>query len=112
VLRFADWISRTAVDAVLWVPDALVPPQGVAHLVSDTMAAAEPAPESAFDLVVGNPPYGRVGLPPVLRERYRRSLYGQANLHGIFTKRGRCVVVTALVIREYFVQPSLVRVAL
>jgi adenine-specific DNA-methyltransferase len=38
-----------------------------------------------FDLVVGNPPYGRVSLSPELRERYARSLYGHANLYGIFT---------------------------
>jgi adenine-specific DNA-methyltransferase len=38
-----------------------------------------------FDLVVGNPPYGRVKLPPRLREKYRRSLYGHANLYGLFT---------------------------
>lgn len=38
-----------------------------------------------FDLVVGNPPYGRVTLSPKLRKKYRRSLYGHANLYGVFT---------------------------
>lgn len=38
-----------------------------------------------FDLVIGNPPYGRIGLPPELRQRYRRSLYGHANQYGVFT---------------------------
>lgn len=38
-----------------------------------------------YDLVVGNPPYGRVTLEPELREKYRRSLYGHANLYGLFT---------------------------
>lgn len=38
-----------------------------------------------FDLVVGNPPYGRVTLSPRLRAQYRRSLYGHANLYGLFT---------------------------
>lgn len=42
-------------------------------------------PNEAFDLVVGNPPYGRVTLTPEQRERYGRSLYGHANLYGIFT---------------------------
>jgi adenine-specific DNA-methyltransferase len=82
---FAAWISRAAVDAVLWVPDTLAPTRGVEPVVGDAMSAAEPAPEAAFDLVVGNPPYGRVGLPPALRMRYRRSLYGHANLYGVFT---------------------------
>lgn len=39
----------------------------------------------SYDLVVGNPPYGRVTLSSELRERYRRSLYGHANLYGVFT---------------------------
>lgn len=45
----------------------------------------EAEPEPAFDLVVGNPPYGRVSLSPELRARYARSLYGHANLYGVFT---------------------------
>lgn len=36
------------------------------------------------DLVLGNPPYGRVTLSPELRDRYRRSLHGHANVYGVF----------------------------
>lgn len=39
-----------------------------------------------FDLVIGNPPFGRVRLDTELRKRYSRSLYGHANLYGIFTE--------------------------
>ena len=45
--------------------------------------AIEPRPE--YDLVVGNPPYGRISLSAKDRERFNRSLYGHANLYGIFT---------------------------
>lgn len=38
-----------------------------------------------FDLVVGNPPYGRTPLSQSQRQRYQRSLYGHANLYGVFT---------------------------
>ncbi len=38
-----------------------------------------------FDLVVGNPPYGRIGLLPDLRKKFKRSLFGHANLYGVFT---------------------------
>lgn len=48
----------------------------------DTLLAP---PEPVFDLVIGNPPYGRVTLPPDLRARYARGLYGHANLYGLFT---------------------------
>ncbi len=38
-----------------------------------------------FDLVIGNPPYGRVTLSDSLRKKFARSLYGHANLYGVFT---------------------------
>ena len=48
--------------------------------------ALEQAPEEeGFGLVVGNPPYGRITLSPTLREKFRRSLFGHANLYGVFT---------------------------
>jgi len=50
--------------------------------VCDTL---EEEPSRAYDLVIGNPPYGRMTLTPALREKYRRSLYGHANLYGVFT---------------------------
>jgi adenine-specific DNA-methyltransferase len=50
--------------------------------VCDTLSAV---PSEAFDLVVGNPPYGRITLSQELRRRYARSLYGHANLYGVFT---------------------------
>jgi len=50
--------------------------------VCDTLEAK---PEPTFDLVVGNPPYGRVTLSAEQRTRYARGLYGHANLYGVFT---------------------------
>ncbi len=40
---------------------------------------------SEFDLVVGNPPYGRVSLDDDMRATYERSLFGHANLYGLFS---------------------------
>lgn len=45
----------------------------------------EQVPDRAFDLVIGNPPYGRTTLSPAMRSTYARSLYGHANLYGLFT---------------------------
>lgn len=50
--------------------------------VCDTL---EEKPVANYDLVVGNPPYGRVQLSSAQRTRYARSLYGHANLYGVFT---------------------------
>jgi adenine-specific DNA-methyltransferase len=38
-----------------------------------------------FDLVLGNPPYGRSSLSPERRKNFVRSVYGHANLYGLFT---------------------------
>lgn len=50
--------------------------------VCDTL---EETPRAQFDLVVGNPPYGRVTLNTAQRDRYARGLYGHANLYSVFT---------------------------
>lgn len=42
--------------------------------------------DQQFDLVIGNPPFGRVGLAQDMRTRYQRSLYGHANRYGLFTE--------------------------
>jgi adenine-specific DNA-methyltransferase len=51
--------------------------------ICDTLAERSPSP--VFDLVVGNPPYGRVTLSSDQRRNYARSLFGHANLYGVFT---------------------------
>lgn len=38
-----------------------------------------------FDLVIGNPPYGRITPTPARRRFFQRSIYGHANLYGLFT---------------------------
>lgn len=50
--------------------------------VCDTL---EELPVAQYDLVIGNPPYGRVTLSAAQRARYARSLYGHANIYGVFT---------------------------
>lgn len=50
-------------------------------IAEDTLEAAT---GHGYDLVVGNPPFGRVRLSEQLRARYADSLYGHANLYGLF----------------------------
>lgn len=40
---------------------------------------------NSYDLVIGNPPYGRTSLSPGRRSQFARSIYGHANLYGVFT---------------------------
>lgn len=81
---FAAWMSQTFLELALSVHcHASV---GRLPRLVRVCDALESAPDGrTFDLVIGNPPYGRAGLPPMLRERYSRSLYGHANLYGVFT---------------------------
>jgi adenine-specific DNA-methyltransferase len=45
----------------------------------------DPNEAEKCDLVIGNPPYGRITLAPELRRQFARSVYGHANLYGLFT---------------------------
>ena len=81
---FAAWLSQVTLDAVLLPVCRRAGRQlPVAVTVCDSLQRK--APREKFDLVIGNPPYGRVTLPPEDRARYKRSLYGHANLYGLFT---------------------------
>src|SRR5579872_1406320 len=53
--------------------------------VCDSLDRIPTKDNNLFDLVIGNPPYGRMKLSSVQRLRYLRSLYGHANLYGVFT---------------------------
>lgn len=81
---FAAWMSQVFVDAALGdlcgAAGARLPP-----LVSVCNSLEQTPDGGGFDLVVGNPPYGRTVLSPALRAAYRRSLFGHANRYGLFT---------------------------
>ncbi len=81
---FAAWLSMVFLDATLgeMYLETRTRLRSIVR-VQDTMERT-PSGEG-FDLVVGNPPYGRISLSTDLRNRFRRSLFGHANLYGVFT---------------------------
>lgn len=81
---FAAWLSQVTLDAVVLPVTKLA---GIRLPVMVTVCDSLRKVESAepFDLVIGNPPYGKAKLDPDLRELYKRSLHGHANLYGVFT---------------------------
>ncbi|MYK27898.1 MAG: N-6 DNA methylase [Gammaproteobacteria bacterium] len=81
---FAAWMSQVVLDVALndLCRDAGAQLGSVVR-VCDSLEQV-PAGEG-FDLVVGNPPYGRITLSPPLRRKFKRSLFGHANLYGVFT---------------------------
>jgi adenine-specific DNA-methyltransferase len=108
---FSAWISAVFLDATLNEEIGCAGDESFRPIeVCDSLARAEEV--ATFDLVIGNPPYGRVRLPPALRGQYRRSLYGHANLYGLFldlalrlVKRGGVVAYvtpTSFLCGEYF----------
>lgn len=82
---FSAWLSAVLVDVVA-LPVITAAGRRLAPLIrtADTLAA-NPAEIGSFDLVIGNPPYGKIRLDGVTREKFGRSLYGHANLYGLFT---------------------------
>ncbi|SNR87009.1 MULTISPECIES: class I SAM-dependent DNA methyltransferase [unclassified Azospirillum] len=78
----AAWISVVMLEA------ALLPLlHGTGQRLGDCVQAGDSldrGEDPCFDLVIGNPPYGRQVLPKPVRARFARSLFGHANLYGVF----------------------------
>ena len=81
---FAAWMSLVFLDLTL-IDLYCLAGRRLRPLVrvENTLEATTDA--DGFDLVIGNPPYGRVTLSANLRDKFRRSLFGHANLYGVFT---------------------------
>lgn len=81
---FAAWLTQVWLEIAF--SDELRSARTTFPTVVTVCDSLDQVPDgSGFDLVVGNPPYGRVTLTPSQRALYRRSLYGHANLYGVFT---------------------------
>ncbi len=80
---YAAGFGQNAIELLLAdVTAAAGRPAPIVVRVADTL---EEEPGARFDLVIGNPPYGRVTLTAEQRQRFARGLYGHANLYGVFT---------------------------
>jgi adenine-specific DNA-methyltransferase len=80
---FGAWMSQVMLEATLY-DLCTAAEQRLPSVVETIDALGLFAPDTVFDVVVGNPPYGRITLPPELRAAYARSVYGHANLYGLF----------------------------
>jgi adenine-specific DNA-methyltransferase len=82
---FAAWMSQVLVEASL-LPICSSPDCRLPQLVDVCNSLDRILDEQEkFDVVIGNPPYGRIKLDPYQRTRFARSLYGHANMYGVFT---------------------------
>jgi adenine-specific DNA-methyltransferase len=82
---FGAWLAQAALELALrGIIRASGRPAPKMIEVRDSLDM-NPADEGRFDLVIGNPPYGRVTPSPARRAFFKRSVYGHANLYGLFT---------------------------
>ena len=84
--QFSSWLTRFFLEAT-----AISITSKTGKLIGANIRTMDSltCPEdhfSRFDLVIGNPPFGRMRLDTAVRDRYSRSLYGHANLYGMFTE--------------------------
>ena len=79
---FAAWMGQVFIEAAVLPIITLADRRPECIAVCDSLKTNKRA---CFDLVIGNPPFGRVSLPAKQRQRFSRSLYGHANLYGLFT---------------------------
>ena len=77
------WLSQVTLDAIL-LPITLEARKQLPVVVSVCNSLHKNA-GAEFDPVIGNPPYGRTRFDLPTRKLYQRSLYGHANLYGVFT---------------------------
>ena len=82
--RFSAWLSQVFLEITLGGL-CRITGRRLPNLVRTCNSLEQHPEKDRFDLVIGNPPYGRITLTPELREKYRRSLFGHANLYGLFT---------------------------
>lgn len=81
---FGAWLAQVALDVVL-LPFSALAGKKTPNLVTVCDSLQKNPPRDRFDLVIGNPPYGRIRLSPDLRDKFKRGLFGHANLYGVFT---------------------------
>lgn len=83
---FGGWLSQVFVEVAL---KDLIKASGISirSLVSieNSLDIENIGEHNRYDLVIGNPPYGKVKLTDTVRNKFKASLFGHANYYGLFT---------------------------
>lgn len=80
---FAAWISHVTLEAAL-LPLCVAAKKRMPKVI-EVGDSLQLNLADEFDLVAGNPPYAKLKLTDEIKSRFARSLYGHANLYGLFT---------------------------
>lgn len=80
---FAAWLGGVFIEAAA-IPTIVAAGRRPVPLIEVRDSLSAETNGARFDLVIGNPPFGKLSLQPRQRQRFARSLYGHANLYGLF----------------------------
>jgi adenine-specific DNA-methyltransferase len=83
--EFSAWLSQVFVEVAL-NKICLGKNRRLNNLVKVSNSLNYFNQEEKFDLIIGNPPYGKIKLGESKRGQYKEGLYGHANLYGLFTQ--------------------------
>ncbi|HEU4555553.1 MAG TPA: N-6 DNA methylase [Chitinophaga sp.] len=83
---FGGWLTQVFVEVALkdLIRSAGMPMKNLVR-ICNSLELESIAEVDRFDLVIGNPPYGKLKLTNNIRDRFKESLYGHPNLYGLFT---------------------------
>jgi adenine-specific DNA-methyltransferase len=81
---FAAWLAEVFVEVAALTVVA-TSGRRIGNIIEVRDSLDDSIQGGRFDLVVGNPPFGKLRLSADRRARFSRSLYGHANLYGVFT---------------------------
>ena len=84
---FSAWLSQTFLEVAL-NKICKTENRKIKSVIKICNTLEELPTNEKFDLIIGNPPFGKISLPDELRKPYERSLYGHANLYGLFIHFG------------------------
>lgn len=80
---FSAWISEVLTETTL-LDICAKSGKRLPNIVEIKDTLNSPATPN-YDLVIGNPPYGKISLSEEARRRFKGTLYGHANLYALFT---------------------------
>jgi len=84
---FSAWMSHVLLESML-IETCRRARERLPNVITICNALHAEVSSPLVDLVIGNPPYGRVPLSHKLRSKYSRSLYGHANAYSLFLDIG------------------------